>query len=391
MQQAWARQQHIMGDSMRSSIVKWQGSSKTLLALGLVGTIAFGSTSCLKSKDKKDEPTSESVNAAGLLKRASIRVKLPEASGLDLRAEAERVRVQVLKSKDGKKSESDSEPYTFPIAADELYVLSDVSGGAVFISVDLLGSDDNPIASGELETELSADSVPEVQVQIAALPLDLGLILTPAAATETEQPAPAPVSEPAAVKAVLKSGNCLGCHSTRAKLGGLVLDTFPYSSTNAELTAGGNAAIMTRVVERVTSTDAPMPPSGPALKADAVSTLEDFRDALAAPAPSSNPPSFAVQLVKMTIYLDAAKTVDTELVAASANRFIPKAKIDVLPGNSYTYDLTVFGQDATVLAEVKKGSFEVPLSGEVELSLSFDASGTRLNQPALDIAPPASY
>lgn len=378
---------------MRSSIVKWQGRMRPLLALGLAGSIAFAATACLKSKDDDDAPQGEEATAGPALKRASIRVKLPEGAGLDLREEAERVRVNVVRSVDGKKTETVSEPLVFPLAADETYVLSDVSAGDVFILVDLLGSDDNPIASGELRTVLNADTVPEVQVRLEPLPLELGLTLSPAASSETPG-APAPTTEPAAVKAALKGGNCLGCHSTRAKLGGLVLDTFPYTSTRPELAAGGSAAIMNEIVMRVTSTESPMPPPpAPLLKPDAVSVLEDFRDALAAPPadPVGNPAARSVQLVKMTIYLDEGKSFDTELASQGGNRYAPKAKVDVLPGKTYSYDLQVYGQDATLLGEVKKGTFEVPLSGEVELSLSFDASGNGLNQPALDIAPPSSY
>ncbi len=354
---------------------------------------AVGAASCLDSSGPSTPTPAAGPQAPSnpsiALTSPEVQLPIPLALLGDGQSAAQKVQINIFKVEGGLRGEALKEPFEFGVNAESLYTLSGLEAGPLEISATVTDASGQTLAEGAMRANIVAglQTLPELILRRQPAPsetearpvlLDLTLNLT-----IKGPPAPPEPTEPAVVRAALKASSCLGCHSQRSARGGLVLEKFPYQTQNTALSAGGQVAIVREMAARMSSTDAPMPPTGfPATKPENIKIIEAFAESLTATAEASARPATeasapldekSIAAASLEIKLGAASRIVLPLQKDGLT-FRADATPGLIAGQSYHYSLRVYDPQNLVLLDLPDAVFTVPADGKVNLLQDMNAS-----------------
>lgn len=303
----------------------------------------FWGACSLSPKDHLGKKTAEPVEMAV----QGVEFSLSEASEEDLSLEFAVYQGQSPALWQPKKS--------YPLESDGIYTLDDLPLGAVRIVVRLLLKEDKLLAKGQLEATLVPGTQrlsPLVLKRVAWIPLDLKVSLL---APRDQLPA-----EPEEVRVLFESYGCKGCHLAAYASGGVNLADYPYEAAGKP----DAFAVMERVVQSVTRSENPMPPSGGPLQPLEVEILKEFLGEFQKGAKLDLP-------ISLTLTLSSSEHRLTTPLEKIDSDYVPVAT-EVIEGESYDLAIVAIWSDQTYGPFQRSAVFardEGPLIVEIPLKL----------------------
>lgn len=396
--------------------------AKQLLTAGICLMLLSG---CLRPAGERATGSDDLIPAAGTSEvavsfGATALQRLAQAVGPE-----EPLTLAVVVAKQSAGTTSKIWSGTFPLIADNVYVLPGLPLGELEFQFRVVRLDQSAVAEGfktykvvagrqdlgvvtlKLVSGGGSQTVPlEVQITVAlaggdsplaVAPVDGQPAATPEAAAATsallatsDQSGGNPDLEPPQqVKDLMQKFLCNQCHSAEEPQGGFDLESIPYRTVD-----GASAAeVMAKVVAAVEGSTMLMPPFGNRLDSEQVAVMAAYRDALAGtgsgggeePTPTPVPEALAAVSITVTAVDGGSMIYEGALALVAGTWVLPEnARAQVLPGTKVKVALTGFDAEGANLgaaaAELSLSATGVlshefilkPATGEVTVSIEIE-------------------
>ncbi len=331
--------------------------------IGLFLILSFGLSACLEPAPvNPSNPKPENQSPA-----SSVTFSLPRTALADLSSSAQSLTIRAFKGVGAALGEELREAYKFPITERGLYALEGLPLGEITLVITLLGESEETLAEGTLEATINPgeQTLPQVILKpkkITPVGLNLQVALK---LTNFPNSSATLLAEPEAVRAIFKAYNCQVCHNSGLKpKGDLDLKSYPYKNLEKE----SLTKILDLVIQSVSGSGnlSIMPPaSQPTVKADEVTTLKNFLQALNENASAGS--DTWIKEVNISLSIGGPGRLNSTLVLKDGLYTLADS-LSLMAGSRYAYSLTVFGPGGSRLYEVQDAVLDVPLDGKVLLN-----------------------